>query len=83
MWILLGVSVNTAMVFIFRILSCSSIGLFATIIPTYIADVAPEKLADLFGYFNQIDIAFGYLVVTVLGAYFHWTVVALFPISFF
>ena len=76
MWILLGVSVNTAMVFVFRILSCCTIGLFATAIPPYIAEIAPTKWADLFGYFNQIGIVFGYLLVTVLGAYLNWTVVA-------
>ena len=76
MWILLGVSVNTGMVFAFRILSCSSIGIFATLIPTYIAEVAPVKFTYLFGFLNQIGIAIGYLIVTILGAYLNWDIVA-------
>ena len=71
-WILLGVSSTKAMAFTFRILSGATIGLYSTICPTYISEVAPSDKRYLFGFMNQIGIAIGFLIVTALGATVSW-----------
>ena len=73
-WILLGVSVNKVMAFIFRVLSGTTIGLYSTICPTFISEVAPLSHKYLFGFMNQIGIAIGFLVVTILGASVSWRI---------
>ncbi|EAY03290.1 major facilitator superfamily protein [Trichomonas vaginalis G3] len=76
MWILLACSVNKGMLFTFRCLSCLSIGLWTTIVPAFLSEVAPENRKYFFGFVNQIAIAFGFLFVTIIGAYLKWEVVA-------
>lgn len=76
MWIMLGLSVNKGMLFAFRCLSCLSIGLFTTIVPPFLSEIAPEERKYFFGFINQIAISFGFLFVTVIGAYLNWDVVA-------
>ena len=71
-WVLLGVSSNKIMAFVFRILSGTTIGLYSTICPTFISEVAPIDHKYLFGFMNQIGIAIGFLVVTVLGIAVSW-----------
>ena len=71
-WILLGASSNKIMTFIFRILTGTTIGLYSTICPTFISECAPLEKKYLFGFMNQIGIAIGFLVVTVLGIAVSW-----------
>ncbi|EAY05118.1 major facilitator superfamily protein [Trichomonas vaginalis G3] len=76
-WVILGLSTNKAMVFVFRALSGMTVGFYSTICPTFIAEVAPVERKFLFGFMNQIGIAIGFLIVTVLGIYVSWQAVSI------
>lgn len=75
-WVVLGLSKNKAMAFVFRSLSGMTIGLYSTICPTFIAEVAPPDRKFLFGFLNQVGIAVGFLIVTALGALINWRTVS-------
>ncbi|EAY19986.1 major facilitator superfamily protein [Trichomonas vaginalis G3] len=76
-WVVLGLSNSKAMVFIFRALSGMTLGFYSTICPTFIAEVAPQDKKFLFGFMNQIGIATGFLIVTILGIYVSWQAVSI------
>jgi MFS family permease len=60
------------MAFAFRVLTGITCGLYSTICPTYLSEVAPDDKKFLFGFINQIGCAVGFLLVTVLGASVTW-----------
>ena len=66
-WILLGLSKSKITLFLFRCFSGSSMGLFSTICPSFISELAPFDKKFLFGFMNQIGIVIGFLLVTVFG----------------
>ncbi|EAY20746.1 major facilitator superfamily protein [Trichomonas vaginalis G3] len=81
-WIVLGLSQNKPMVFVFRGLTGMTIGLYSTITPSFIAEVAPAGKKNLFGFMNQIGFAIGFLTVTILGALISWrytSIICCFP----
>lgn len=52
-----------------------SIGAFSSIIPMYIVELAPPDVSGFFGSLNQLGIAFGIVVVYLVGNWcdFRWT----------
>ncbi|EAY08482.1 major facilitator superfamily protein [Trichomonas vaginalis G3] len=56
------------MLFTFRCMSCSSIGLYTTFVSPFLAEIAPDNKKYFFGFINQIANAIGFLTVTIIGA---------------
>ena len=76
-WVCLSQSSNKAMAFVFRCLTGSTIGLYSTISPVYIMDVAPQDKKGLFGFMNQLGLALGFLLINIFGAVTSWKWLAL------
>ena len=52
-----------------RVLIGFPVGIYTTIIPSYISEIAPEDMKGLFGCCHQLALAFGLFVDTVIGIY--------------
>ena len=76
-WIGLSQSFNAPMVFIFRCFTGATIGLYSTISPVFIIDVAPPNKKGFFGFMNQLGLALGFLLVNIFGAIVNWSYLAL------
>lgn len=66
-FILQGLSTSGGMAFTFRCLLGVCLGLYSTISPSYILEVAPEGRVALFGFMIQVALAFGCLLIPVVG----------------
>lgn len=76
-WVLLAFASHKASGFIFRIMTGSTIGLYSTISPTLICDVAPADKKGFYGFMNQLGLALGFLVVNIFGGIVRWNYLAL------
>ena len=76
-WIILGVVKTSWGAFIFRLLTGSTIGMFSTTIPTFLAEIAPPERVFLYGFFSQVGIIGGFTTVTLCGFVFSWRTTAM------
>lgn len=53
--------------FIFRFFQGVLVGLFMTLIPTYIGELTPKEMGSRFGVYPQISVVLGVLVAYLIG----------------
>ena len=75
-WIGLGFSQTKIIIFLFRFLTGVSVGLFSTLSPVFIVEIAPPNKRGQFGFLNQLGISIGYLTITGLGMFLNWRYLA-------
>ena len=66
------------LIFLMRCINGASFGFFGTVCPVFLQEVTAPGRENLFGYFNQIGMAIGFLLPTIFGLFCGYSMIAVY-----
>jgi SP family facilitated glucose transporter-like MFS transporter 8 len=85
-WVLIIAAVDPSMLYIGRILGGFAGGICSVVAPSYVGEISIPSIRGLLGFFFQLMVCTGILVVSLFGLGLHWrwisAISAIFPLIF-